>query len=261
MTTQTVSRLAIVDNSPQPTGSRDGSPDGVDLPLVDLVSQAPLQTPPQFKDWPDLHTRMQWAHDISIALDLKRRERAVLKHVVWRAGKRNDGKAPGCTESSASIGKAVDYHRAEVGQALTALVGKGLLIATRRFSACTIHRPTMSDLPDVGKPDKWMSENPSLNKKENKKAWAQEELVSGGTLFIPLNSEGEPLPYPLGLPRDGSDDDVDEPESCGMDGCPFPDRVCPMCGLGRTATGALDASAAIRASVGVDNRKPERMEE
>ena len=162
MTTHRISHSPIVDNLEQrPTGSRDDSPSGVDLPLVDLVAQAPIEAAPHFRNWPDLQTRLQWAHDLSIALDLPRRERAVLKHVVWRAGKRNDGRPPGCTESAASIGKAVDYHRSEVGQALTALVGKGLLTATRRFSDSTIHRPTMSDLPDVGKSDKWMSENPT----------------------------------------------------------------------------------------------------
>ena len=75
-----------------------------------------------------------------------------LKHVVWRAGQRSDGKPPGCMESTANIGLALNYHRSEVGQALAALVGHGLLTALRRFSQTTIFRPTLES-PYAGKPD------------------------------------------------------------------------------------------------------------
>ena len=101
-----ISPNPIVDNPRLPTGSRDDAPHGVDLPLVDLVAQAPFEPAPQFRTWLDLNTRFQWANDVGIALKLSHRERAVLRHVCWRAGKREDGRPPGCWESATNIGLA-----------------------------------------------------------------------------------------------------------------------------------------------------------
>ena len=293
MATRSYHPSTIVDNSPQPTGSRDDSRSGVELPLTEIVHQAPVETPREFRNWPDLHTRLQWANDAGIAHGLSSLERAVLKHVAWRAGKREDGKAPGCWESSANIGTALGYHRNQIGGALAALVDRGLLTANRRFSNSTIHRPTFSRCTETVQMD---ARKPCTNKKGNKKGIGAEEKE------ILLVTEEEP---PI----------VDDSDSCGMPGCPFPDRVCPMCGrqggpakaapplitpitlgmmlveaqgwaadalrlegiYGRgpdidlkaqrdwirdhaDAPAVLDARAAIRASVGVDNRKAERME-
>ena len=218
----------IVDNPLQPTGSRDDSPHGVDLPLVDLVAQAPLETPPQFRDWPGLNARFQWANDAGIAHALSSLERAVLRHVCWRAGKREDGRPPGCWESAANIGTALGYHRNHVGRALARLVTKGLLTADRRFHNSTIHRPTFASCTETVQLSQC---NPRLhvdatlgctNKKGKQEGvWAQVELVSGGTLFIPMD---------LRIVDNDDPDFVDDSKSCGFVGCPFPDRVCPMCG-------------------------------
>ena len=145
----TLPETPIVDNPPQPTGSRDNSPDGVALPLADLVAQARLEAAPRFRNWPNLNTRLEWAYEVGIALNLSSRERAVLQRVCYRAGRHEDGRPPGCWESAASIGIALGFHRNHIGRALAALVDKGLLTATRRFSNSTIHRPTMAELSTI----------------------------------------------------------------------------------------------------------------
>ena len=193
----------------RPTGSRDDSRNGVDLPLVDLVVQAPLETSPQFRSWPGLNARLQWANDAGIAYALSSLERAVLRHVCWRAGKREDGRAPGCWESATNIGTALDYHRNQIGTALASLVSKGLLTAERRFSNSTIHRPTFARCTETVQMD---ARKPCTNKKEE-----QEGLWSQSNKSLMVLEEGEPAI-------------VDNAESCGFTGCPFPDRLCPMCG-------------------------------
>ena len=203
-----------VDNTPQPTGSRDGSPDGVDLPLVDLVAQAPLESHPQFRNWPPLHKRLEWAIEVGIALELSALQMAALKHVCYRAMRRKDCRAPGCYESAASIGKATGYHRNHVGRALAALVDNGLLTAIRRYSDSTIHRPTLADPSTLARCNPRLQMDATLG--------CTKPVEETGTLCAQGN--------------ESSDLSSDDAASCGMDGCPFPAQVCPMCGRQGTAT-------------------------
>ena len=209
-----ISPKQIVDNT---AGSQDNRPNGVDLPLAGIVAQAPVESPQRFQHWPGLNARLTWAHDVSLALSLPRRERAVLKHVVWRSGKRDDGKAPGCWESTANIGLALDYHRSEVGQALAALVQHGLLTAFRRFSQTTVYRPTLAS-SYVGKPDIGMSENPTLTRNLTKRVRVQDSGVPYGNSI-----------------RGGDSVIVDNADSCGFAGCPTLGQPCPACGRHRGA--------------------------
>lgn len=110
---------------------------GIQLPDAD-VAQRQLAW-----EWPDFLTRYEWAVRMGKEYNLPRRERAVLNHVCYRAGRDPDGKPPWCWESAANIGEAIDYHRTEVSEALTALVKKGLLIRQRRYSKTTKYRPTL----------------------------------------------------------------------------------------------------------------------
>ena len=217
--TDSIHQRIIVDNSKCVTvshlpGSRDDAPGGVDLPLVDLVAQTPVEESPRFRDWPDLHTRLQWAHEISLTLDLSALERAVLKHVCWRAGKRDDGRGPGCWESAANIGIAIDYHRNQVGRALATLVDLGLLEAARRYGKPTIHRPTLRPADGLQMHEKRASDctkNVQRNKKDNGKVFTQGKLSNW-------------------YEDKGGDSVAEDSESCGFDGCPPVGRVCPMCG-------------------------------
>ena len=204
-----VTHSTILDNPQHTTGSRDYSPHGVDLPLADLVAQAPVETPQRFRNWPDLQARLQWAHDACMALELPRLEREVLKHVCWRAGRRKDGQPPGCFESTGNIGAALGVSRKYVGQALAGLVAKGLLEVTRRFQNTTIYRPALSLCVVTTHRD--VSLRPT-NKKNNKKG-------AGSQISNSLNL----LDYRAG----------DSDESCGYSGCPGISQPCPMCGRQR----------------------------
>ena len=176
----TLSGFPIVDNPQRAIGSRDDSRHGVPLPLADLVAQTPVEAPQRFRNWPDLNTRFLWANDVGIALNLSHRERAVLRHVCWRAGKREDG-PPGCWESAANIGSALAYHRNQIGQSLAALVDKGLLTATRRFSNSTIHRPTMAELSTISRCTETVqmdARKPCTNKKDKQEGVERRENKS-----------------------------------------------------------------------------------
>ena len=215
MTTHTISRRRIVDNLWLPTGSRDHSSHGVDLPLVSIVAQAPLEPAPQFRNWPDLNIRFKWANDVGIALKLSHRERAVLRHICWRAGKREDGRPPGCWESATNIGLALGYHRNQIGQSLAALVGKGLLTAIRRFSNSTIHRPTMAELSTIARCTETVqmdARKPCTNKK------VQQEGIAAGNNYPRTSTylDGGAI--------------VDNADSCGFSGCPPVGQLCPVCG-------------------------------
>ena len=211
-----ISPNPIVDNPLLATGSRDHAPHGVQLPHADIVHQAPLEAAPQFRTWPDLNTRFQWANDVGIALKLSHRERAVLRHVCWRAGKRADARPPGCWESAANIAAALGFHRNSVGQSLAVLVDKGLLTATRRFSSSTIHRPTMAELSTISRCTETVqmdARKPCTNRKvEPEGVYAQDRL---STMY--LLEEGESAI-------------VDIADSCGFAGCPSLGQPCPMCG-------------------------------
>ena len=212
----TISPNPIVDNTQPATGSRDDALCGVELPLVDLIHQAPLEAPQQFRNWPDLQTRLQWANDVGIALKLSHRERAVLRHVCWRAGKRQDVRLPGCWESAANIGSALGYHRNQIGQSLAALVDKGLLTATRRFSNSTIHRPTMAELSTISRCTETVqmdARKPCTNLKEK-----QEGVERRNHKSLML------------LTKEGQRTIVDNSPTCGFDGCPPANQPCPMCG-------------------------------
>ena len=220
MTTKIVSPNPIVDNPH--TGSRDNSPHGVQLPHADLVHHAPVEPPQQYRDWPTLNTRLQWADDVGCALDLSRLERAVLNRVCWRAGKRSDGHSPGCFESTTNMGDRLGYHRNQVGTALRSLVGKGLLTATRRYSQPSIYCPTMielSTLPICTKNVQMDARIPCTNKKVK-----QEDIAAViSSKYIYLLEEGILI-------------DDDWAESCGFIGCPPTDQCCPMCGRHGTVT-------------------------
>ena len=207
----TVSQPRIVDNLRLPTGSRDDDPHGVDLPLVDLVAQAPLETSPRFRNWPDLQTRLQWADDVGCALTLTHRERAVLWRVCWRAGRRTDGKSPGCIESAANMGAGLGYHRSHVGTALQSLVKKGLLEKVARFHNTNIYRPTFQRV-NVTKRDIDMSQNATLTRKQPE---GVDRKISKSLMLLEDIEPGRI---------------VDNADSCGFVGCPPLDHICPMCG-------------------------------
>ena len=81
---------------------------------------------------------------------------------------------------------------------------------------------------DVGKSDKWMSENPTLNKKiEQEGLWAQ-----GNESDMYLGKGDEPV-------VDNADDLA---ESCRFDDCPPLGRPCPMCGRAAAAARVKDAN-------------------
>ena len=219
MTTYNLPQRQIVDNAL--AGSRDYAPAGVQLPHADIVHQAPLEPSPQFRNWPDLNTRFQWANDVGVALKLSHRERAVLRHVCWRAGKREDCRPPGCWESATNIGLALGYHRNRIGDSLAALVDKGLLTANRRFSNSTIHRPTMAELSTISRCTKTVQMDAPkrcTNKKEE-----QEGVVLRGTKSLKV------------LSIEGDSAIVDNADSCGFTGCPPVGQLCLMCGRQGTA--------------------------
>ena len=205
----------------RPWGSRDYAPAGVQLPRADLVHQAPLEPSPEFRNWPDLNTRFQWANDVGIAMQLSHRERAVLRHVCWRAGKREDGRPPGCWESATNIGLALGYHRNRIGDSLAALVDKGLLTANRRFSNSTIHRPIMAELSTISRCTKTVQMD--APKRCTNKNEEQEEVWVQDTKSLKVLSEEEQLAI------------VDNADSCGFTGCPPVGQLCPMCGRQGTA--------------------------
>ena len=209
--TTRISPNPIVDNPRLPTGSRDDSPDGVDLPLVDLVAQAPPEAAQRFRNWPGPVARWQWAVDVGVARDLSAMQVAILQHVCMRSGQRNDGTAPGCHQSAENIGIETRYSRRHVGLALTALVKKGLLEKMARSHCTSVYRPTFNrvnvTLGNIGL-------EPRVTQTRNKPegVYAQNRLSN-----MYLLEEGEPAI-------------VDNADSCGFTGCPPVDRVCPMCG-------------------------------
>ena len=218
MVIYTLTDSRIVDNAL--AGSRDHEPGGVQLPHADIVHQAPLEPSPQFRNWPNLNTRLEWAYRTGIALNLSSRERAVLQRVCYRAGQHQDGRPPGCWESATNIGAALGYHRNHIGRALAALVDKGLLTATRRFSNSTIHRPTMAELSTISICNKTVQMD-APKRCTNRKVQPEGLYAQGSKSFMVLE-DIEPGQI------------VDDAESCGFTGCPPVDRVCPMCGrLGR----------------------------
>ena len=208
----------IVDNPQRAIGSLDDSRHGVPLPLADLVAQTPVEAPQRFRNWPDLQTRLQWANDVGIALNLSHRERAVLRHVCWRAGKREDG-PPGCWESTINIGLALGYHRNRVGDSLAVLVDKGLLTAIRRFSNSTIHRPAMAELSTISictETVQMDAPKRCTNKKDKQEGIVRQK-----------NKSLEILEYI------GPGTIVDNSDSCGFEGCPPMGQPCAMCGRQR----------------------------
>ena len=100
-----------------------------------------------------------------------------------------------------SIGIALGFHRNHIGRALAALVDKGLLTATRRFSNSTIHRPTMAELSTISICNKTVQMDApkrcTNRKEEQEEVWAQDT----STLMV--------------LSKEGGSAIVDDAESCG----------------------------------------------
>ena len=145
MAIYTLTDSRIVDNPLLATGSRDNSPDGVDLPLVDLVAQAPLEAPQRFRNWPSPVARWQWAVDVGVARDLSAIQVAINSNMsVCDLASAMMATAPGCHQSAENIGIETRYSRRHVGLALTALVKKGLLEKVARSHNTTVYRPTFS---------------------------------------------------------------------------------------------------------------------
>ena len=213
-----ISPNPIVDNPQRATGSRDDSRHGVPLPLADLVAQTPVEAPQKFRNWPGLNARFKWANDVGIALNLSHRERAVLRHVCWRAGKREDG-PPGCWESTINIGLALGYHRNRVGDSLAVLVDKGLLTAIRRFSNSTIHRPTMTELSTISICTETVQMDAPKRCTNQKDKLEGVERRKNKSLML-HSKEYQPTI-------------VDNSPTCGFDGCPPMGQPCAMCGRTR----------------------------
>ena len=211
-----ISPNPIVDNPLLATGSRDDASHGVDLPLVDLVAQAPPEAPPQFRNWPGPVARWQWAIEVGIAQNLSALQMATLQHVCMRAGQRNDGKAPGCYQSAENIGTETRHNRKHVGLALAALVKKGLLERISRFHNTNIYRPTFRK---VNESQRHIDMSHSLPLTRNK----PEGVVLRGTKSLKVLSKEEQLAI------------VDNADSCGFTGCPPVGQLCPMCGRQGTA--------------------------